>query len=131
MFLRSFDPTYDLLYEVDIFDGDTEPAVFHKNSLTSKVPLRNVCEAIAKYAFVTSPYPIMISAEVHCCLAQQDMIAEIMRTAFGDALITAPVKDRQKLEVLPSPEDLKGRILIKVLSSYTQSNNNQVTDAYP
>jgi phosphatidylinositol phospholipase C delta len=99
---------------VDIFDGDREPFVYHGKTLTTKVPLRKACEAIAKYAFVVSPYPIIISAEVHCCIPQQDMIASIMREVFGDSLVSAPVQDRPKITVLPSPEDLKGRILLKV-----------------
>ena len=53
---------------VDIYDGDCEPAVCHGRTSTSKVPVREVCEAIAKYGFVTSPYPVTVYAEVHCGL---------------------------------------------------------------
>ncbi|SRR6266436_10303385 len=99
---------------VDIYDGDKEPVVYHGKTLTTKVPLRKACEAIAKYAFVVSPYPIIISAEVHCSIPQQDMIASIMHEVFGDSLVSAPVQGRPRITVLPSPEDLKGRILLKV-----------------
>lgn len=99
---------------VDIFDGDTGPMVFHGKTFTSKVSVREVCEAIEKYAFVTSPYPIIISAEIHCSVSQQEMMVEIMHDVFGDALISAPVEGRPKCEVLPSPEQLKGRVLLKV-----------------
>jgi phosphatidylinositol phospholipase C delta len=99
---------------VDIFDGDREPVVYHGKTFTTKVPLRKACEAIAKYAFVVSPYPIIISAEVHCGIPQQDMIASIMLEVFGDSLVSAPVQGRPRITVLPSPEDLKGRILLKV-----------------
>jgi phosphatidylinositol phospholipase C delta len=99
---------------VDIFDGDKEPVVYHGKTLTTKVALRKACEAIAKYAFVVSPYPIIISAEVHCTIPQQDMIASIMCEVFGDSLVRAPVQGHPKITVLPSPEDLKGRILLKV-----------------
>jgi phosphatidylinositol phospholipase C delta len=88
--------------------------IFHGKTFTSKVSLREVCAAIAKYAFVASPYPVIISAEIHCGLAQQDMMVDIMTQVFGDALISAPIDGRPKIEVLPSPEDLKGRILLKV-----------------
>jgi len=101
---------------VDIYDGDREPVVYHGKTLTTKVSLRKVCEAIEKYAFVVSPYPIIISAEVHCSIPQQNMIASIMQEVFGDILVSAPVP---KITVLPSPEALKGRILLKVcLESY-------------
>ena len=99
---------------VDIFDGDREPVVYHGKSLTTKVSLRKACEAIAKYAFVVSPYPIIISAENHCSIPQQEMLASIMHEVFGDSLVSAPVHGRPRIEVLPSPEDLKGRILLKV-----------------
>lgn len=99
---------------VDIYDGDEEPVIFHGNTLTSKVSLRDVCQAIAKYAFVTSPYPLLISAEVHCGLKQQDKMVEIMLHVFGESLIRAPVEGRPRIQVLPSPEDLKGKFLLKV-----------------
>lgn len=98
---------------MDIYDGETEPMIFHGKTLTSKVPLREVCVAIAKYAFLVSPYPIIISAENHCGLAQQDMIAEIMKETFGDALVTKRLEESSDPETLPSPEELKGRVLLK------------------
>ncbi|KAG6865067.1 hypothetical protein C0991_005342 [Blastosporella zonata] len=104
--------------ELDIYDGETEPVVFHGNTLTSKVSVRDVCHAIAKYAFVTSPYPILISAEIHCSIKQQDVLVNIMTEAFGEALVRAPVEGRPKLSVLPSPEDLKGKILVKAKNLY-------------
>ncbi len=88
--------------------------IYHGKTFTSKVALRDICEAINRYAFVSSPYPIIISAEVHCCVTQQVMMAKIMSEVFGDALVQAPVDGRPKIEVLPSPEDLKGRVLLKV-----------------
>ena len=108
-----------LPYAVDIYDGDKEPVVYHGKTLTTKVSLREACEAIMKYAFVVSPYPIIISAEVHCSVPQQDTMASIMHEVFGESLVSAPVNGRPKIEVLPSPEDLKGRVLLKVCPVYT------------
>jgi phosphatidylinositol phospholipase C delta len=88
--------------------------IFHGKTLTTKVSLREVCKAIMKYGFSTSPYPIIISAEVHCSVPQQDHIAVIMVEEFGDALVRMPVEGLGRIEVLPSPEDLKGKILLKV-----------------
>lgn len=104
-----------ILFSVDIYDGDVEPVIYHGRTLTTKVPLRDTCEAIAKYAFVASPYPIIISAEVHCSIPQQNMIVQIMQEVFGDALVSAPVEGRPQIDVLPSPEDLKGKVLLKVV----------------
>ena len=88
--------------------------IFHGKTFTSKVSLREVCQAIAKYGFVASPYPIVISAEVHCSLSQQDMVAGIMLEEFKDSLVRVPPDGMAKIETLPSPEDLKGKILLKV-----------------
>ncbi|KAJ3877055.1 1-phosphatidylinositol-4,5-bisphosphate phosphodiesterase 1 [Lentinula edodes] len=99
--------------ELDIYDGSDEPMVYHGKTLTSKVSVREVCHAIAKYAFASSPYPVVISAEMHCGVQQQDMIVQIMKDAFGDALISAPVEGRAKITSLPSPEDLRGKIMLK------------------
>ncbi|THH08231.1 hypothetical protein EW145_g2843 [Phellinidium pouzarii] len=99
--------------EIDIYDGEVEPVIYHGKTLTSKVPLRDICQAIAKYAFVASPYPVIISAEVHCSVTQQDLIASIMHEEFGSALVSAPVDGRPHITELPSPENLRGRVLIK------------------
>ncbi|TCD60361.1 Phospholipase C [Steccherinum ochraceum] len=108
--------------ELDIYDGDREPVVYHGRTLTTKVSLRDACKAIAKYAFVASPYPIIISAEVHCGLVQQALMADIMRDVFGDALISAPVDGRPKIDALPSPNELKGRVLLKAKNLYVSEH---------
>ncbi|KAG8934113.1 Phospholipase C [Tulasnella sp. 417] len=104
--------------ELDIWDGDKEPCVYHGKTLTSKVSVREIAKAIAKYAFVASPYPLILSAEIHCKVEQQDMVAQIMREEFGDMLVTGPLPGREHeaekgVVDLPSPEELKGRILLK------------------
>jgi len=113
-----------LFSAVDIYDGDCEPVIYHGRTLTSKVPVREVCEAIMKYGFVTSPYPIIISAEVHCGLTQQDMLANIMKNVFGDALVSAPVDGRPKIDILPSPEELRGRVLLKAKNLYVSESES-------
>ncbi|CDO77451.1 hypothetical protein BN946_scf184857.g58 [Trametes cinnabarina] len=108
--------------ELDIYDGDVEPVVYHGRTLTSKVSVRDACAAIAKYAFVASPYPIIISAEIHCSVPQQEQLVAIMKEAFGPALVWAPVDARPKIDVLPSPEELKGRVLLKAKNLYVSEN---------
>ncbi|KAF9044937.1 hypothetical protein BJ165DRAFT_1611178 [Panaeolus papilionaceus] len=131
--------------EVDIYDGDNGPMIFHGKTLTSKVSLREVCHAIIKYGFVASPYPIIISAEVHCSVPQQELIAEIMIEVFGDALVRS-ISDApgpttglesvkvQKIESLPSPEELKGKILLKTKNLMLQrfpTTDGNVDQAHP
>ncbi|KAF7297448.1 Phosphoinositide phospholipase C [Mycena indigotica] len=99
--------------EIDIHPGTPAPIVTHGNTLTSKLSLRAVCEAIDKYAFVASPYPLIISAEIHCSVVQQDMIVDTMSEVFGDKLIRMPLGERIAVGQLPSPEDLRFKILVK------------------
>jgi hypothetical protein len=102
---------------VDIYDGDKEPVITHGGTLTSKIPLRVICEAIEKSAFVTSPYPVIISAEVHCGVVQQHLIAEIMKDVFKEKLVVERIdgtKPSEPLKQLPSPRMLMNRILLKV-----------------
>ncbi|KAG8219083.1 phosphoinositide-specific phospholipase C [Butyriboletus roseoflavus] len=108
--------------ELDIYDGESEPMVFHGKTLTSKVSAREVCEAVMKYAFVTSPYPIIISAEIHCSLPQQEMLAMILHDVFGKALVSAPIEGKPLSGPLPSPEDLKGRVLLKAKNLYVSKS---------
>ncbi|KAI6008056.1 PLC-like phosphodiesterase [Pisolithus marmoratus] len=57
-----------------------------------------------------SPYPVIISAEVHC---SQDMLVAIMHEVFGEALVSAPIGEHPKIDKLPSPEELKRKVLLK------------------
>ncbi|KAI6042247.1 PLC-like phosphodiesterase [Pisolithus marmoratus] len=99
------------LLQVDIYDGDNEPMVFRGKTLTSKMRVREVCEAISKYAFVTSPYPVIISAE-------QNMLVAIMHDVFREALVSAPIGEHPKTDKLPSLEELKGKVLLKAKNLY-------------
>jgi len=63
---------------------------------------------------VTSPYPVVLSIENHCCLEQQKVLAKIMIDVFKDKL-AMPLKnaDGSFVTSLPSPMELKHKILIK------------------
>lgn len=52
----------------------TEPVVTHGGTLTSSVSVRSICHAINRYAFVSSDYPVIISAEIHCSVNQQKIL---------------------------------------------------------
>ncbi|KAI5811367.1 PLC-like phosphodiesterase [Peziza echinospora] len=105
--------------EVDCWDGDEgRPVVYHGRTFTTKVLFSDVIAAISKYAFLASPYPVIISLEVHCGLEQQTKMAEIIRSTFGEHLVSEPLLPNSL--ILPSPKDLKHKILIKVKSSEAQ-----------
>ncbi|KAJ0060299.1 hypothetical protein NL108_010102, partial [Boleophthalmus pectinirostris] len=99
--------------ELDCWDGEKgEPVIYHGHTLTSKVPFDEVIETINEYAFKASPYPLILSLENHCSVDQQTVMARHLRTILGDKLLTKPLKGWD-IRYLPSPEDLKGKILIK------------------
>uniref|UniRef100_A0A8C9YLS5 Phosphoinositide phospholipase C n=1 Tax=Sander lucioperca TaxID=283035 RepID=A0A8C9YLS5_SANLU len=99
--------------ELDCWDGDKgEPVIYHGHTLTSKVPFKEVIETIAQYAFKVSPYPLILSLENHCSVEQQAVMAKHLRTILGNKLLTKPLS-AQPPKDLPSPEELKGRILVK------------------
>ncbi|KAJ8116245.1 hypothetical protein ONZ43_g4479 [Nemania bipapillata] len=88
-----------------------EPRVLHGYTLTKEVSFRDVCEAIRDYAFVASDLPVIVSLEVHCSLQQQEMMVLIMQETWAEYLLPKPSADAQHL---PTPDDLRRKILIKV-----------------
>ncbi|XP_066257407.1 1-phosphatidylinositol 4,5-bisphosphate phosphodiesterase epsilon-1-like isoform X2 [Euwallacea similis] len=102
--------------ELDCWDGeDGYPMIYHGHTFTTKIPFTAVVETISKNAFVTSPYPVILSLENHCSLQQQSRMAHIFQRVFGDRLVTSFLfeSDYSDEPYLPSPEQLKNRILIK------------------
>lgn len=99
--------------EIDCWDGpDGRPIVSHGRTLTSSVLFSDCISVIGKYAFVSSPYPLFLSLEVHCNPEQQQVMVDVMRHTLGDRLVDTPFMTN--VFSLPSPEELKHRILIKV-----------------
>lgn len=99
--------------EIDCWDGENDrPMVTHGRSLTTRVPFADCVAVINRYAFHSTPYPLIVSLEVHCCDKQQLVMVELMRKHFGDKMVTEPLMSNPVS--LPSPEELKHRILIKV-----------------
>ncbi|XP_008313097.1 1-phosphatidylinositol 4,5-bisphosphate phosphodiesterase delta-3-A-like isoform X2 [Cynoglossus semilaevis] len=99
--------------ELDCWDGDKgEPVIYHGHTLTSKVPFVKVIQVIDEYAFKASPYPVILSLENHCSVEQQTVMARHLRSILGHKLLTKPLPGLDPHQ-LPSPEDLKGRILVK------------------
>ncbi|XP_006062289.4 1-phosphatidylinositol 4,5-bisphosphate phosphodiesterase delta-3 isoform X1 [Bubalus bubalis] len=99
--------------ELDCWEGPGgEPVIYHGHTLTSKILFRDVIQAVREHAFTVSPYPVILSLENHCGLEQQAAMARHLHTILGDMLVTRTL-DSQNPEELPSPERLKGRVLVK------------------
>ncbi|XP_048868648.1 inactive phospholipase C-like protein 1 [Brienomyrus brachyistius] len=127
--------------ELGVRDGpDDEPLLgMERNpqhSLLSQMPpitIHNALEVINKYAFLTSPYPLLLYLCQNCSLAQQRVLAQHLRTVFGARLYT-PLSPNGLLGVrgaqLPSPEELKGRVLLvgKKLPQEDQASDGEVSE---
>ena len=113
--------------EIDCWDGaDGRPVVMHGRTLTSKVLFSDCIDVVAKHAFVSSAYPLIISLEVHCNPDQQAAMTQIMKDKFGDQLLLEPIMTNTVS--LPSPEELKGKILIKVKASQQTDEGASMRD---
>lgn len=108
--------------EIDIWDNETEdgdPVVNHGRTFTSGISLINVLKTIKKYAFSSSPYPVILSLEVHCSAPFQIKIINALKSTFGAMLVDQTICFEGNL---PSPEELKNRILVKVKKTSPTSN---------
>ncbi|XP_071418935.1 1-phosphatidylinositol 4,5-bisphosphate phosphodiesterase delta-4 isoform X2 [Pithys albifrons albifrons] len=89
--------------EVDCWDGPNgEPIVYHGHTFTSKIPFREVA----------SDYPVILSLENHCSMEQQEVLAQQLKDILGEQLLTTTTDGHIPTQ-LPSPEELKHKILLK------------------
>eukprot|EP01062_Namystynia_karyoxenos_P012630 TRINITY_DN14558_c0_g1_i1.p1 TRINITY_DN14558_c0_g1~~TRINITY_DN14558_c0_g1_i1.p1 ORF type:complete len:1158 (+),score=310.38 TRINITY_DN14558_c0_g1_i1:92-3475(+) len=101
--------------ELDCWDGpDGRPIVYHGHTRTSKILFEDCIKTIHANAFKVSPYPVILSLEVHTSVAQQTEMARIMSRIFGKALHPA-IADTPIKHTDPeyTPEGLRNRILLK------------------
>ncbi|XP_032711315.1 1-phosphatidylinositol 4,5-bisphosphate phosphodiesterase zeta-1 isoform X3 [Lontra canadensis] len=117
--------------EIDCWDGSrNEPVVYHGYTLTSKLLFKTVIQAIEKYAFLTSDYPVVLSLENHCSPPQQEVMADILQCVFGDSLLSDMLDDFP--DKLPSPEVLKFKILVrnKKIGSLMETRERKGSDKH-
>ncbi|XP_063290642.1 1-phosphatidylinositol 4,5-bisphosphate phosphodiesterase epsilon-1 isoform X3 [Pelobates fuscus] len=102
--------------ELDCWDGDDGmPIIYHGHTLTTKIPFKDVIEAIDRSAFINSEMPIVLSIENHCSLPQQRKMADIFKSVFGERLVTKFLfeSDFSDDPMLPSPWQLRKKVLLK------------------
>jgi len=98
--------------EIDAWDNDDnkdEPKVTHGYTLVSNIPFRAVCETLRdvvdkEAADQRNAAPIMISLENHCDAHGQLRLAQIMREAFGDRLLSRSIREKGRREQEASGE---------------------------
>ncbi|XP_042309595.1 1-phosphatidylinositol 4,5-bisphosphate phosphodiesterase delta-4 isoform X1 [Sceloporus undulatus] len=118
--------------EVDCWDGSNgEPIVYHGHTFTSKILFREVVTTLEKYAFRASEYPVILSIENHCSIEQQDIMAQQLKGILGEQLLLNTIDGRVPMQ-LPSPEELKGKIILKGKKiGYLEDSLNEQPDEMP
>ncbi|XP_041931642.1 LOW QUALITY PROTEIN: inactive phospholipase C-like protein 2 [Alosa sapidissima] len=103
--------------ELDVWEGPHgRPAVSkghtHSAIHTHAPPLafREVVQTVAKMAFLTSEYPLILCLENHCSVAQQRIMVRDLQEAFGERLHRGLLGNEDGC--LPSPHDLRGKVLL-------------------
>ncbi|CAM9667713.1 unnamed protein product [Scytosiphon promiscuus] len=98
--------------ELDCWDGDDgEPLIYHGYTLTGRIRFADVIQAVKDYAFEKTDFPVILSLENHCSLPQQQKMAQCMKDVLGDKMAVLP--ELGEGDPLPSPESLRGKIVIK------------------
>ncbi|KAG1677591.1 hypothetical protein FOA52_014489 [Chlamydomonas sp. UWO 241] len=104
--------------ELDCFDGavvngEPVPICKHGGTATKPVTFRDCILAIRDHAFSASPYPVIITLENHATSGNQAVMVRIMREELGDRLFLPPRGSGGTHERWLSPNELKGRFLIR------------------
>jgi len=115
--------------EIDCWDGGLDddgvhvPIVKHGHTLTKKILFVDVIKVIQ--TFISSypeSYPIILSLENHCSHPYQSEMVRLMKLILGQSLY---VSRRRSLDYLPSPESLRGCVIIKGSGNSGSNEQNQ------
>ncbi|XP_004490601.1 phosphoinositide phospholipase C 1-like [Cicer arietinum] len=111
--------------ELDLWPNSREDDVDvrHGGTLTSSVKLRDCLNAIRDNAFEASDYPLIITFEDHITPPLQRKVAKMVDDIFGDMLFRPDYSHQMKK--FPSPESLKGKILISTKPPESPENQGQ------
>lgn len=113
------------------FAAKGEPVVRHGPKLTARCGFRQVAEAIRDSAFASSNLPIIVSLEVHTDAEQQDVMVAIMREVWQGMLVETPYEGCDPRFRIPTLEDLRNKILIKVKRPPASINEGLKTSSAP
>ena len=113
--------------EIDIFDGTMKDGKLVPLTCNKTSTLEEALETIKRHAFAKSEYPLMISLDVRCNHDNQIAAASLMKDIFGESLLTELMNSREENE-LPSPEELKGKIVLKHSEDQTDLTDSEEKD---
>ncbi|PKA62680.1 Phosphoinositide phospholipase C 6 [Apostasia shenzhenica] len=97
--------------ELDMWPNSTKDNIdiLHGRTLTTPVALLKCLKSIKEYAFVASPYPVVITLEDHLTPDLQAKVAQMVTETFGDILF---YPESDTIQEFPSPESLKNKIIL-------------------
>lgn len=97
--------------ELDIWPNSSKDDVhvLHGRTVTTPVELLRCFKSIKEHAFSASPYPVVITLEDHLTPDLQAKVAQMLTQTFGEMLFCP---ESECLEELPTPEELKHRIIV-------------------
>lgn len=99
--------------EIDCWDGpNKEPIVTHGHTMTTHILFQQVVCALRDHGFKNSPYPLILSLEMHCSDEQVCRIGQILEETFGDMLLQHPPTGHYG-EKLVSPHAAQNKVLVK------------------
>ncbi|CCG80925.1 1-phosphatidylinositol-4,5-bisphosphate phosphodiesterase 1 [Taphrina deformans PYCC 5710] len=111
--------------EIDIWpNSEGQPEVRHGRAFTTSISLESVLKVIDKYAFIVTPWPLIISLEIRCSSKTQAIVADLLIRVFGEVLLLSRLTTGETR--LPSPMALRHRILLKIKS--TDHTSSQLRD---
>ena len=93
--------------------------MYHGHTLTSKIRFEDVVKGIREHGFDHSPYPIILSFENHCTEPYQKKMATYIKKHLSDVLYQVK-QDSENYHAYPSPEALKGKVIIKGKGSFSK-----------
>ncbi|KAL7931057.1 putative phospholipase C [Trichoderma chlorosporum] len=109
-----------------------EPIVTHGWTFTTPCGFREVCETIRDHAFSHgNDLPIIISLEVHADHSQQEVMAAIMREVWKDMLVQQPYEGCDPKFRVPTLDDLRNKIMVKVKRAVAKINPQDASASLP
>ncbi|VAH89812.1 unnamed protein product [Triticum turgidum subsp. durum] len=115
--------------ELDMWPNSSKDDIdiLHGRTLTAPVSLLKCLTSIKEYAFVASPYPVIITLEDHLTSDLQAKVAKMVLEVFGDILY---YPESKHLQEFPSPEALKGRVILstKPPKEYLEAKGGTMKD---
>ena len=80
--------------------------------MTTKITFEDIIKTVKEHAFTVNPYPLILSFEMHCGLAAQKRISEILLEHIGDMIYAIPL-NHDTYTHYPSPASLQHKFIIK------------------